>query len=77
VIGRSSKTSPDDIDSISGEDRGEEGYINYRKQSLCRVSQTLGKAWKTLCEGFVECDTPQIKQRNIRYIDLVRLLVHQ
>jgi hypothetical protein len=42
MIGRPPKTSPDDVDSISGEDRGEEDYIHYRKQLLCRVSQTLG-----------------------------------
>ena len=29
VIDRPFKTSPDDVDSISGEDRGEEGYIHY------------------------------------------------
>jgi hypothetical protein len=35
-------------------------YIyNYRNQALCRVSEALGKAWKTLGEGFAECDTQQ------------------
>jgi hypothetical protein len=32
---------------------------HYRKQSLCQVSEVLGKAWKTLGEGFAECDTRQ------------------
>jgi hypothetical protein len=32
---------------------------HYRKQPLCQVSETLGKAWKTLGEGFAECDTRQ------------------
>jgi hypothetical protein len=31
----------------------------YRKQLLCRVSEALDKAWKTLSKSFVECDTRQ------------------
>jgi hypothetical protein len=34
---------------------------HYQKQFLCRVSQALGKIWKTLNEGFAECDTRQRK----------------
>jgi hypothetical protein len=34
---------------------------HYRKQLLCQVSEALGKAWKTLGEGFAECDTRQRK----------------
>jgi hypothetical protein len=36
-------------------------YYHYRKQLFCRVSEALGKAWKTLGEGFVECNTRQRK----------------
>jgi hypothetical protein len=32
---------------------------HYRNRTLCRVSEALGKAWKTLVEGFAECDTRQ------------------
>jgi hypothetical protein len=28
---------------------------HYRKPLLCRVSEALGKAWKTIGEGFAEC----------------------
>jgi hypothetical protein len=34
---------------------------HYWKQLLCRLSKALGKAWKTLDEGFAECDTRQRK----------------
>ena len=34
--------------------------VHYRKQWLCRVSQALGKAHKTLSKGFSECNTRQI-----------------
>jgi hypothetical protein len=43
-------------------------YIHYRKQLLCRVSEALGKAWKTLGEVFAECDTRQRKLGEL-YID--------
>jgi hypothetical protein len=44
-------------------------YIyNYRNQALCRVSEALGKAWKTLGEGFAECDTQQ-RELDELYID--------
>jgi hypothetical protein len=33
--------------------------MHYRTQLLCRVSQTLGKARKTLGKGFAECNTRQ------------------
>jgi hypothetical protein len=33
--------------------------VHYQKQALCRVSEALGEAWKTLGEGFAECDTRQ------------------
>jgi hypothetical protein len=41
---------------------------HYRKQFNCQVSEALGKAWKTLDEGFAECDT---RQRSLSepYID--------
>jgi hypothetical protein len=32
---------------------------HYWKQPLCRVSEALGKAWKTFSEGFAKCDTRQ------------------
>jgi hypothetical protein len=32
---------------------------HYWNQPLCRVFEALGKAWKTLGEGFAECDTQQ------------------
>jgi len=35
------------------------GHYHYRKQSLCRVPQALGKAQKTLGKGFAECNTRQ------------------
>jgi hypothetical protein len=33
--------------------------IHYRKRALCRVPEALGKALKTLGNGFAECDTRQ------------------
>jgi hypothetical protein len=33
--------------------------MHYWKQALCRVSEALGKVWKTLGEGIAECDTQQ------------------
>jgi hypothetical protein len=32
---------------------------HYWKQLLCRVSEALDNIWKTLGEGFAECDTRQ------------------
>jgi hypothetical protein len=34
-------------------------FVHYRTQLLCRVSQTLGKARKTLGKDFAECNTRQ------------------
>jgi hypothetical protein len=40
---------------------------HYRNRALCRVSEALGKAWKTLSKAFAECDTRQ-KDLNKQYI---------
>jgi hypothetical protein len=32
---------------------------HYKNRSLCRVSEALSEGWKTLGEGFAECDTWQ------------------
>jgi hypothetical protein len=42
--------------------------MHYRKQLLCQVSEALDKDWKTLGEGFAECDTRQRKLGEL-YID--------
>jgi hypothetical protein len=36
-------------------------WMHYQNHLLCRVSKTLGKAWKTLSESFVERHTRQRK----------------
>jgi hypothetical protein len=35
------------------------GPLHYRKRALCRVTEALGKAVKTLGKGFTECHTRQ------------------
>ena len=41
---------------------------HYRNQALCLVTEALGKSWKTLGEGFAECDTRQ-RELDELYID--------